>query len=66
MEEDGNQIDEQAPTEAAVRPKKKKSLKVAVLQTFITLTIITVGSISTNFYLRSRNAVLELSDDVIR
>ncbi|GAJ15729.1 unnamed protein product, partial [marine sediment metagenome] len=46
--------------------KRKKSLKVAILQTFITLTIITVGSISTNFYLRSRNAIIELSDDVIR
>ena len=66
MEKDGNQIDEQAPTEAAVKKKRKKSLKAAILQTFITLTIITVGSISTNFYLRSRNAVLELSDDVIR
>ncbi len=66
MEEIGNQIDEQAPTGAAVRTKKKKSLKVAILQTFVTLTIISVGSISTNFYLRSRNAVLELSDDVIR
>jgi adenylate cyclase len=66
MEEDRNQIDEQAPSEAVVKKRRKKSLKVAILQTFITLTIITVGSISTNFYLRSRNAVLELSDDVIR
>lgn len=46
--------------------KRKRSLKAAILQTFITLTIITVGGISANFYLRSRNAVLELSDDVVR
>ena len=52
--------------QTAVRMKRKRSLKAAILQTFITLTIITVGGISTNFYLRSRNAVLELSDDVVR
>ncbi|UCF96956.1 MAG: hypothetical protein JSV89_17530 [Spirochaetaceae bacterium] len=66
MEEDRNQIDKQIPAKAVVKRKRKKSLKVAILQTFVTLTLITVGSITTNFYFRSRNAVLELSDDVIR
>ena len=66
MEEEKIQINERAPAEARIKKRRKKSLKVAILQTFITLTIITVGSISINFYLRSRNAVLELSDDVIR
>lgn len=45
---------------------KQKSLKITILQTFITLTIITVVSISANFYLRSRNAILDLSDKVVR
>ena len=44
---------------------KKKSLKVTILQTFITLTIITVVAISTNFYLRTRKAILDLSDKVV-
>jgi len=49
-----------------VTPVRKKSLKITLLQTFITLTLVTVVSISANFYLRSRNAILDLSDKVVK
>jgi adenylate cyclase len=68
MEDENNSVQEQPTVGIAAEKnaRKKRSLKVAILRTFIMLTIITVGSISTNFYLRSSNAVLQLSDDVVR
>lgn len=68
MEDQNNYIQDQQTSEHPVHvtSAKKKSLKVTLLQTFITLTLFTVVSISTNFYLRSRTAIFDLSDKVVK
>jgi adenylate cyclase len=68
MQEDrSNSQNQQGSIPLPEKPaRKKRSLKITILQTFITLMIITVAGISTNFYFRSRNAVLDLSEKITK